>query len=45
MQLNSTLEEENRALMDQVNKLLAQVQVLAHHIITEHTEFTELKSE
>lgn len=25
MQLNATLEEENKALMDQVNKLLAQV--------------------
>ena len=42
MQLNSTLEEENRALMDQVNKLLAQVQVLTDHIIAKHTEFTEL---
>ena len=29
MQLNATLEEENKALMDQVNKLLQQVQIIS----------------
>ena len=33
MQLNGTLEEENRALMDQLNKLLAQVFYTLMHLI------------
>ncbi|XP_065068071.1 protein Daple-like isoform X1 [Rhopilema esculentum] len=41
VQLNSTLEEENRALMDQVNKLLAQNQSLLEKTLESRDTYLE----